>query len=81
MLARMDDLGLVTRARQAQDARRVTVQLTAHARQLAAALAPQIEAVYQRIEDHIGPEFTERFYATLDEVIALLGELPPPDSD
>ncbi|MBQ0960139.1 homoprotocatechuate degradation operon regulator HpaR [Ideonella sp. 4Y11] len=76
MLARMDDLGLLTRERQAQDARRVTVTLTPKARALAAELAPQIEAIYQRIEDHIGPEFTERFYATLDEVIALLGELP-----
>ena len=79
MLARMDDLGLVTRERQAQDARRVTVSLTPRSRALAAELAPQIEAVYQRIEDHIGPEFTERFYATLDEVIGLLGELPPVD--
>jgi len=81
MLARMDDLGLVTRERQAQDARRVTVSLTPKARALAAELAPQIETIYQRIEDHIGPEFTERFYATLDEVIALLGELPPVDGE
>ncbi|MBK7613425.1 MAG: homoprotocatechuate degradation operon regulator HpaR [Burkholderiales bacterium] len=81
MLARMDDLSLVKRERQAQDQRRVTVSLTARSRALAAELAPQIEAIYQRIEDHIGPEFTERFYATLDEVIGLLGELPPVDSD
>lgn len=81
MLARMDDLGLVKRERQAQDARRVTVSLTTKARALAAELAPQIEAIYQRIEDHIGPEFTERFYATLDEVIGLLGELPPVESE
>lgn len=81
MLARMDDLGLVSRQRQAQDQRRVTVSLTPKSRALAAQLAPQIEAVYQRIEDHIGPEFTERFYATLDELIALLGELPAVDGE
>jgi homoprotocatechuate degradation regulator HpaR len=77
VLARMDDLGLVRRERLARDQRRVRVSLTPKARALAARLAPQIEAIYRAIEDHIGREFIERFYATLDELIGMLGELQP----
>ena len=81
VLARMDDLGLVKRERLAHDQRRVKVSPTERARALAATLAPQIEAVYEAIEAHIGRDFIERFYATLDELIGLLGELPPVDGE
>jgi len=81
VLARMDDLGLVQRERLAHDQRRVMVSLTAKSRSLAAAMAPRIEAVYQVIEAHIGSDFIERFYATLDELIGLLGELPPAEGE
>lgn len=76
VLARMDDLGLVHRQRHANDARRVEVTLTDRSRDLAAAMAPQIEAIYQTIEAHIGREFIDRFYATLDELIELMEGLP-----
>ena len=76
VLARMDDLGLVKRERLAEDQRRVKVSLTAKSRTLAAAMAPQIEAVYAAIEAHIGSDFIQRFYATLDELIGLLDGVP-----
>jgi len=79
VLARMDDVGLVQRERMASDQRRVSVSLTAKSRQLAATMAPQIEDVYATIEAHIGSELTERFYATLDELITLMGDLPAVD--
>ncbi|MFM2342297.1 MAG: hypothetical protein RLZZ592_1950 [Pseudomonadota bacterium] len=75
VLARMDDMGLVHRERQANDARRVTVTLTDRSRELAAAMAPQIEVIYQTIEAHIGGDFIDRFYATLDELIELMEAL------
>ncbi|MCW5633862.1 MAG: homoprotocatechuate degradation operon regulator HpaR [Rubrivivax sp.] len=81
VLARMDELKLVRRERLAEDARRVKVSLTPRSRALAAAMAPKIEAVYEAIEAHIGRDFIERFYATLGELIGLLGELPPVDDD
>jgi len=81
VLSRMDDLGLVARARVAHDQRRVMVSLTAKSRALARTMAPQIEAVYRAIEAHIGAEFIERFYATLDELIGLLGDVPEPASE
>jgi homoprotocatechuate degradation regulator HpaR len=82
VLARMDELGLVRRERLAQDQRRVMVSLTPRSRALAAAMAPQVEAVYRAIEEHIGAEFIGRLYATLDELIAMLGDLPaPPEGD
>ena len=73
VLARMDDLGLVSRQRMPNDARRVTVRLTARSRALARRLAPQIDAVYRDLEAQIGGEFIDRFYGTLDEMIGLLG--------
>lgn len=79
VLARMDDLGLVRRARMPQDQRRVLVRLTPRSRALARAMAPQIEAAYAAIEAHIGAGFIDGFYRTLDELIALLGSLPPSD--
>lgn len=79
VLARMDDLGLVARERMAGDQRRVRVSLTPKSRAIAATLAPQIEAVYDAIETHIGADFVARFYATLDELIELIGELPSDD--
>jgi len=50
VLARMDELGLVQRARLPHDQRRVMVSLTDASRQLVATMAPQIEALYQAIE-------------------------------
>jgi homoprotocatechuate degradation regulator HpaR len=79
VLARMDELGLVKRERAAQDQRRVLVSLTRKSRNLAAAMAPEVEAVYARIEEHIGADFVQRFYATLDELIGLLEGLPAGD--
>ncbi len=77
VLARMDDLGLVTRERLPEDARRLRVSLTDAGRALAASMSPLIEATYREIETRIGSDFTARFYRTLDELIALLGEVAP----
>ena len=76
VLARMEEVGLVRRRRIAHDQRRVRVSLTPRSRALAARMAPQIEAVYARVEELLGEEFCERLYATLDDVLAKLG--PPP---
>ena len=40
-------------------------------------MSPLIEATYREIEARIGSDFTERFYRTLDELIALLGDAAP----
>ena len=79
VLARMDDLGLVQRARLPQDQRRVMVTLTDHSTALAAAMAPEIEAAYAAIEAHIGGAFITRFYGALDELIGLLDDLEAAD--
>lgn len=78
VLARMDALGLVTRTRLDHDQRRLQVALTPKSRALARRLAPQIEAIYDEIEQRIGRRFTQDFYATLDELVGRLDE-PPPD--
>jgi len=75
VLARMEEIGLVTRKRLAHDQRRVRVSLTPRSRALAARMAPQIEAVYARVEQLLGKEFCEHLYQALDSVI---DKLEPP---
>jgi DNA-binding MarR family transcriptional regulator len=74
----MAAMGLVDRERLANDQRRVMVSLTDASRALAAQMAPQIEATYRAIETRVGLEFTGRFYAMLDELIASLGSAADP---
>lgn len=81
VLARMDELGLVARERMAGDQRRVRVALTARSRAMAAAMAPRIEAMYRAIEAQIGAELIQRCYATLDELMARLGDAPEDGED
>jgi homoprotocatechuate degradation regulator HpaR len=77
VLARMEEIGFVTRKRLAHDQRRVRVSLTARSRALAARMAPQIEAVYARVEQLLGKEFCEHLYEALDGVIDKLGPPAP----
>lgn len=72
VLARMQELGLVTRRRVDHDQRRVHVSLTPRARAMAARMAPQIDATYRRIERQIGPSFSARFQRSLDLLLATL---------
>jgi len=73
VLARMDDLGLVLRARMPHDARRLQVSLTPRSRALAAAMAPQIEATYAALEAELGPGFIGTMYGALDRLVTRLG--------
>ena len=74
MLARMDDLGWVARKPMANDQRRVLVSTTARSRALAARIAPKVDAIYDRIEDHLGKDFKRQLYESLDRLIDELGE-------
>jgi homoprotocatechuate degradation regulator HpaR len=76
VLARMDELGLVRRERLAEDQRRVMVTLTARSRTLAQQMAPRIEATYRALEAQLGSGLMARSYATLDELLARLGDAP-----
>jgi homoprotocatechuate degradation regulator HpaR len=80
MLSRMDDMGLVKRARLDHDQRRLLVSLTPKSRSLAAKMTPQIEATYAELEARLGDKFTKDLYATLDGLIEVLGT-PPEDND
>ena len=81
VLARMDELGLVQRERVAQDQRRVMVSLSSRSHSMAGVMAPQIEAMYGRLEAHIGADVVARFYASLDEMVRVLGDIPEADAD
>jgi homoprotocatechuate degradation regulator HpaR len=81
VLARMEELGLVTRTRLDHDARRLRVALTPKSRALAVRLAPQVEATYADIERTIGKPFLNQLYATLDELVATLGPAEEADAE
>lgn len=72
VLTRMEQVGLVRRARLEHDQRRVEVSLTAKSRALTAALAPQIEAAYAQLEATVGPDFVAQVYRLLDRLVSAL---------
>ena len=73
MWVRMEAAGLVQRERSAEDARRSVVRATPSGVALAASLRQAIEAQYDALEAHIGPQRLTQLYALLDELIALQG--------
>jgi homoprotocatechuate degradation regulator HpaR len=72
VLARMEELGLVTRERLEHDQRRVRVSLTTRSRALAARMTPQIDAAYLQIEERMGRGFSARLERMLDQLLAAL---------
>ena len=76
VLARMEELDLVTRERMADDQRRLRVSLTPRSKRIAAKMAPHVEARYAALERHLGPELTAQLYATLDSLLARLSKRP-----
>jgi homoprotocatechuate degradation regulator HpaR len=78
VLARMEEVGLVSRRRLEHDQRRVLVSLTSRSRTLAARMAPQIDAVYAKIDGDLGNEASKHLYEVLDEVVV---KLAPDQSD
>lgn len=79
VLARMEELGFVTRERLDHDQRRMLVSLTAKSRTLAARMAPQVEAAYAELEAQVGAPLLQRLYAVLDELVETLE--PASDGD
>lgn len=74
VLARMDELGLVSRERLEHDQRRLLVSLTAKSRALLVRMAPRVDAAYAEIEDRVGKQRMDDVYRMLDELIARLGD-------
>ena len=68
VLARVEELDLVSRSRMPGDQRRVLVRLTAKSEALVAELGPLIMAQYKLIEQALGPDLLQELYAVLDKV-------------
>lgn len=78
ILPKLETDGLVSRRTNKQDQRRVIVSLTARGRRLFDIVAPQSEAIYEKLAREIGPVRLEQVYALLDEVIGILEKPRPP---
>jgi len=72
VLARMDEMGLVSRERMAHDQRRVSVSLTPRSRKLLSQMTPQIEETYRSLEAELGVDAIAQLYAQLDAVLQRL---------
>lgn len=69
VLARMDDMGVITRSRVPEDQRRVLVRLSSQGEALVEQMAPLIEAQYKLIEESLGTELLQDVYRVLDRVV------------
>ena len=78
VLARMDELGLVTRRRHDRDQRRLRVSLTAKSRALVRRVAPLVEREYQALEAAVGGDLVREAYALLDRLSGALRAPGPP---
>jgi homoprotocatechuate degradation regulator HpaR len=81
VLTRMEDMDLLSRKRLGSDQRRVRVSLKARSRELAARLAPRINATYQQLESHLGAAACRHLYEVLDGVIESLASAERPAGD
>ena len=77
VLTRMEEVGLITRARVKEDHRRVMVRLTPKAQQLVAELQPIIVEQYKLIEQAFGPSLIRDLYEIMDRVVGVEREPVP----
>jgi len=70
ILARMEDLGLISRQRVAADQRRLLVSPSTQGKHLAQRLAPHIDAIYAQLELDLGQAAYAQLYRTLDSVLS-----------
>ena len=73
MLARLEDMRLITRKRADSDQRRLLVTLTAQGRALVRRIAPRVEKEYRALEVAIGKPLVRDVYAVLDRLSAAMG--------
>jgi len=78
VLSRMEETGLVTRARMAEDQRRIIVRLTQKSEKLVEELAPLIVEQYELIEKSLGKELLLDVYAMMDRVLKATSTAFPP---
>jgi len=69
VLARMEDLGHVTKARFEDDQRRVRVSLTAQSADVVERMKPLLEAEYQALEQQVGAKVVDDLYVAVDALI------------
>jgi len=81
VLVRMEETGLVTRARMAHDQRRVRVSLTPKSRRIAAKLVPLIEQRYEVLERALGLRSIQEVYDALDALLARTPRAAPARAD
>lgn len=78
VLARMEDMGLVRRARLPEDQRRVMVRLAPKGDRLISEIAPLIDAQYEEIEKTFGKPTINALFSALEAFVQANGTPVPP---
>jgi homoprotocatechuate degradation regulator HpaR len=73
ILAHLKQQGLVRRRSVPHDQRRVEISLTTRGRRLVASIAPRSEALYARIEEHMGAPALDQLMHLLKQMSELAG--------
>jgi len=69
VLARMEDIGRVTKERFEDDQRRVRVSLTAQSEEIVERMKPMLEAEYRALESKVGEKVVGDLYVAVDALI------------
>jgi homoprotocatechuate degradation regulator HpaR len=75
ILTRMEEQGMVERARMDSDQRRMLVSLTTKTRNLVKKMVPQVDRNYRLLEEKIGVDVMQDVYQVLDQLLARLDDL------
>ncbi|HRL21096.1 MAG TPA: homoprotocatechuate degradation operon regulator HpaR [Alcaligenes sp.] len=69
MLRGLEQAGLIQRGADPTDLRRQVIRLSTQGRHTVTELSPRIEAIYQELEQAIGPELLQAIYDKIDRMI------------
>ncbi|WP_341667887.1 homoprotocatechuate degradation operon regulator HpaR [Alcaligenes sp. SDU_A2] len=69
MLRGLEQAGLIQRGADPTDLRRQVIRLSTQGRYTVTELSPRIEAIYQELEQAIGPELLQAIYDKIDRMI------------
>ena len=70
ILSRMEEMGLIIRARMAEDQRRMTVSISGLGEKIVEAMSPLVTQQYRNVADAYGPELITELFEVMDRFLA-----------
>jgi homoprotocatechuate degradation regulator HpaR len=70
ILSRMEEIGLISRTRMAEDQRRVTVRISPLGEKIVEAMSPLVTQQYRNVAQAYGPELMDELFEVMDKFLA-----------